>query len=437
MVKQYVGARYVPKFATPVEWAADTSYEALTIVTFNNASYTSKIQVPPTVGNPANNPKYWVLTGNYNAQVEEYRQETTALKNTTNELDDKVEECRQETTALKNTTNELDDKIANVKSELETQHYMVVIGDSFSNDAQSGTPLWYTYVAEQKNLQVYTNASDGMGFIVGGDNNFSAQLNKAHAALTGKKVDVIYILGGLNDMNAGHAANEIGNAVGSVIRAAKNLFPNTKIEIYGPENFPSILKASADVATFMNYQCGLYGVEYHNIAMTFNLFPGFFGGKDGNNVHPSAFGESVIAQCILQHGNISCYAYVPDNMPLVTQDVIKIGGVTVPDNNIQKFAFKEAGNAWHFNYVITGFNGIPSSGTINIKLPANMYPFPLSNSSSTTVVGEASQLYDNIIVSGYVNGNNEVLFNSSNSSTALVFSENMSAIRIKIDVFDR
>ena len=76
MIKHYVGARYVPKFATPVEWAADTSYEALTIVTFNNASYTSKIQVPPTVGNPANNPQYWALTGNYNAQVEQYRQET-------------------------------------------------------------------------------------------------------------------------------------------------------------------------------------------------------------------------------------------------------------------------------------------------------------------------------------------------------------------------
>ena len=87
MVKHYVGARYVPKLANPVEWAADTSYEALTIVTFNNASYTSKIQVPPTVGNPANNPKYWALTGNYNAQVEQYRQETeTVSKNLTTEI---------------------------------------------------------------------------------------------------------------------------------------------------------------------------------------------------------------------------------------------------------------------------------------------------------------------------------------------------------------
>lgn len=74
MVRQYVGARYVPKFASPTEWKEGTSYEALTIVTYNNASYTSKVPVPPTVGNPAQNKDYWALTGNYNAQVEEYRQ---------------------------------------------------------------------------------------------------------------------------------------------------------------------------------------------------------------------------------------------------------------------------------------------------------------------------------------------------------------------------
>ena len=85
MVKQYVGARYVPKFASPIEWAADTSYEALTIVAFNNASYTSKVPVPPTVGNPANNPKYWALTGNYNAQVEQYRQEVDKCTNILND----------------------------------------------------------------------------------------------------------------------------------------------------------------------------------------------------------------------------------------------------------------------------------------------------------------------------------------------------------------
>ena len=79
-IRNYVGARYVPKFADPVEWQANTSYEAMVIVTYNNASYTSKVPVPPTVGNPTENSNYWALTGNYNAQVEEYRQETADIK---------------------------------------------------------------------------------------------------------------------------------------------------------------------------------------------------------------------------------------------------------------------------------------------------------------------------------------------------------------------
>lgn len=85
MIRQYVGARYVPKFADPTAWTSGTSYEALTIVTYNNSSYTSKMPVPATVGNPADNPDYWALTGNYNAQVEEYRQITAQVQSGLNQ----------------------------------------------------------------------------------------------------------------------------------------------------------------------------------------------------------------------------------------------------------------------------------------------------------------------------------------------------------------
>lgn len=85
-VRQYVGARYVPKFAEPIAWQEGTSYEAMTIVLYNNSSYTSKVPVPATVGTPANNSEYWALTGNYNAQVEEYRKEVEGLKNTDDNL---------------------------------------------------------------------------------------------------------------------------------------------------------------------------------------------------------------------------------------------------------------------------------------------------------------------------------------------------------------
>ena len=78
MERQYIGARYVPKFADPVIWNKAWSYEAMTIVTYLGNSFTSKKPVP--AGIEIDNAEYWVNTGNYNAQVEAYRQETAFVK---------------------------------------------------------------------------------------------------------------------------------------------------------------------------------------------------------------------------------------------------------------------------------------------------------------------------------------------------------------------
>lgn len=72
-VTQYVGARYVPLFAEPLEWDKNTAYEPLTIVYNNGNSYTSRQHVP--TGIEIDNETYWALTGNYNAQIEQYREE--------------------------------------------------------------------------------------------------------------------------------------------------------------------------------------------------------------------------------------------------------------------------------------------------------------------------------------------------------------------------
>lgn len=74
--RQYVGARYVPKIMG--EWNKALQYEALSVVTYMGNSFTSKIPVPSNID--ISNETYWVNTGNYNAQVELYRQETIALK---------------------------------------------------------------------------------------------------------------------------------------------------------------------------------------------------------------------------------------------------------------------------------------------------------------------------------------------------------------------
>ena len=68
---QYIGARYVPIIVG--EWDKTRTYEPLMVVTYQGASYTSRQYVP--AGIEITNESYWVLSANYNAQVEAYRKE--------------------------------------------------------------------------------------------------------------------------------------------------------------------------------------------------------------------------------------------------------------------------------------------------------------------------------------------------------------------------
>lgn len=76
-VTQYIGARYVPLFADPIEWDSKRAYEPLTIVLYQGNSFTTRQYTPS--GIDINNEAFWAETGNYNAQIEQYRQEVKAF----------------------------------------------------------------------------------------------------------------------------------------------------------------------------------------------------------------------------------------------------------------------------------------------------------------------------------------------------------------------
>ena len=67
----YTGMRYVPIFGrrgeSSIAWDDTAPYEPLTIVTYNDESYTSRQFVP--AGAAITNTDYWVKTGAYNAQI--------------------------------------------------------------------------------------------------------------------------------------------------------------------------------------------------------------------------------------------------------------------------------------------------------------------------------------------------------------------------------
>ena len=105
-VREYIGARYVPMFADPIAWDNTKTYEPLTVVTNQGNSYTSRQYVP--TGIAIDNDDYWALTGNYNAQIEQYRTEVRALSNEVGLIDDKVDELEDDCDALNTRINSVE-----------------------------------------------------------------------------------------------------------------------------------------------------------------------------------------------------------------------------------------------------------------------------------------------------------------------------------------
>lgn len=134
-VREYIGARYVPLFGRKdeetIEWDNTKPYEPLTIVLHQGASYTSRQYVP--TGIDIANGEYWALTGNYNAQIEQYRQEVQTFdsritENTGNigTLQDQMDatqgsELLTKINANKTAISELDTDVDTRISELETR----------------------------------------------------------------------------------------------------------------------------------------------------------------------------------------------------------------------------------------------------------------------------------------------------------------------------
>lgn len=121
--RQYVGARYVPKIMG--EWDKNIPYEPLSIVTYKGNSFTSKIPVPAKVD--IGDETYWVNTGNYNAQIEEYRKETLEAKQLANNTNTDLQAFKKNQT---NTNNEINNKINLTTSALNNLKNVVFDGDT-------------------------------------------------------------------------------------------------------------------------------------------------------------------------------------------------------------------------------------------------------------------------------------------------------------------
>ncbi|MDP4268439.1 MAG: SGNH/GDSL hydrolase family protein [Bacteroidota bacterium] len=76
MKKKVILNRYVPKILGDWDNTLNTEYDALSVVTYNYSSYTSSQFVPK--GIDITNEDFWICTGNYNAELENFKNDTNS-----------------------------------------------------------------------------------------------------------------------------------------------------------------------------------------------------------------------------------------------------------------------------------------------------------------------------------------------------------------------
>lgn len=333
--RQYIGARYVPKFFNNKgsnEWIPNITYEALTIVTYLNNSYTSVKNVPQTDKTPNIDTDNWVLTGNYNAQIEEYRQKMI--------------------------------NVFNNNSLVETTRY-VLISDSYGVNASSPTRYsWFDYfkkLATQDNINVSSGALGGASFGGVNTNTYNDVLNQVINDMTDdEKTEVTKIIigGGYND--AIFAANDavVENSMLSFKTIVNNNFPNCKYIIF---IWIGNSTNKNNKINIFNYMDRMKDLCYKN-NIYFNNY-GFFATHkyktdiQSDGIHPTLIGAQNIGYCVynIVNGKNSICSYGYSDILLLNSKNLTI------DQGIREWL---SSNCCNFLFATTTFT--KTSNDINI-----------------------------------------------------------------------
>lgn len=282
---QYIGARYVPKlYENPDDhtnnWKSGVSYESLTIVTYLDDSYTSKIAVPASVGNPANNSNYWVKTGNFNASLIALQNELSTLENAVDIL------------------------------EIKPLSNVVFVGDSYGNYGWPEDLASFLGLDSNHYLKAVRSAS---GFTaepspsIYGDNGFLHLMHDTCDALPPARKNAIsdvIILGGFNDNltfpNA-PGITKIQHAIRDCNNYVKTTFPNAQMHVGFVGYVLNGIRTDIPIADLMfadfGYNSGCAFNNVHYLSGTKYALPCLLDNlMQSDGFHPNALGCTCIAQ---------------------------------------------------------------------------------------------------------------------------------------------
>ena len=325
-VREYVGARYVPVFANPPEWNDTRGYEPLTIVLHEGNSFTSTQYVP--TGVDISNTEYWLETGNWNAQVEAYRQEVIrfdgritqnadGIKANTAAIADEAtarasadtalqQLIESEETARKAADTELANRMNDFERmtplEKEKGRHAVFIGDSFMAPSTSYPQKLAYFVSQLLGWTMHNYAVGGTGWYDEGGvgKNFLHQLEDSVTEITVPADQVSYVVigGGFNDWNDPTPLNynQLYNAALNTVVKAHQLYQNAEI-VCIPMMFRNY---GVDVHMHDLYSAIVAGINASNtpVKMITDAYMWQLGFKNVDGVHPTPELYKIMAEYV-------------------------------------------------------------------------------------------------------------------------------------------
>ena len=265
-VREYIGARYVPVFANPPEWSDTRGYEPLTIVLHKGNSFTSTQYVP--TGIDISNTEYWLETGNWNAQIEAYREEVlrfdARITQNANGIEANKAAIANEATARASADAELHQNIvdeaaarASADAELHQNLSAVIaamnkqnilslykgkncvwVGDSFTTGV-GANPITKRVSTVFCNAMGMTEFNYGVGasgwnWGTAANKPYITQVQNAYDAMTPEQREntaMVVLPGTSTDVSHGSSSKQIGAAATLCAKKASDLFPNAIIYV--------------------------------------------------------------------------------------------------------------------------------------------------------------------------------------------------------------
>lgn len=263
--RQYIGSRYVPLFGRKDEesiiWDNSKPYESLTVVLYQGNSYTSRQYVPEGV--EITNQEFWANTGNYNAQIEQYRQETAqalqAAQAAQRDIDALLpkSEFSAENTVKDYIDNELSNKV-NI-----TDGYTLTEAGAYGFNTQTGS--FYVITDTRNTQKAQHEISDGLyAEIIDGEYLFSDEKH-------------------VSPVSASQVAN-IANCAASYISRRDDFIYGGTYSAFRPNVVPVSGKWEINCSTFAMLLA--YGIDFEHSAYAL--------GTNNNKVSPLFWEETQI-----------------------------------------------------------------------------------------------------------------------------------------------